>query len=51
MSHSGRGPGRFMIEKAQRTRPTRDLLERLWGYLGKFWFFLAISGLLILFLH
>ena len=48
MAHSGRGPGRFMIEKAQRTRPTRDLLGRLWGYLGKFWFFLVISGLLIL---
>ncbi|MHA2345759.1 MAG: ATP-binding cassette domain-containing protein [Candidatus Hodarchaeales archaeon] len=48
MSHGRRGPGRFMFEKAQRTRPTKQLLGQLWGYLGKFWFFLVISGILIL---
>ena len=36
MSHGRRGPGRFMLEKAQRTRPTKQLLGRLWGYLRKF---------------
>ncbi|MHA2238746.1 MAG: ABC transporter transmembrane domain-containing protein, partial [Candidatus Hodarchaeales archaeon] len=37
-----------VVEKAQRTRPTKQLLGQLWGYLGKFWFFLVISGILIL---
>ncbi len=48
MSHGRRGPGRFLMEKAQRTRPTRQLLGQLWGYLSNFSFFLVISGLLIL---
>ncbi len=47
MGH-GRGPGRFMMESAKKTRPTKQLLGRLWGYLGKFKFWVLFSGLLIL---
>ncbi len=47
MSH-GRGPGRFMMESAKKTRSTKQLLGRLWVYLGKFWPWVLFSGLLIL---
>ena len=48
MGHGGRGPGRFMIESAKKTRPTKQLLGRLWGYLGKYWTWVLFSGSLIL---
>ncbi len=47
MGH-GRGPGRFLMESGKKTRPTKQLLGRLWGYLRKFNFWILASGLLIL---
>ena len=49
MSHGRRrGPPAMFMEKAKRTRPTRLLLGKLWGYLGQYRNWLLLSGLLIL---
>jgi ATP-binding cassette subfamily B protein len=49
MSHGRRrGPPAFLIEKAKRTRPTKLLLGKLWGYLRYYRNWLLLSGLLIL---
>ncbi|MFX0182663.1 MAG: ABC transporter ATP-binding protein [Candidatus Hodarchaeota archaeon] len=50
MSHGrGRGPhGLFQETKHQRTRPTKQLVRMLWGYLGQYSTFLILSGFLIL---
>lgn len=50
MSHGrGRGPhGMFKETKHQRTRPTKQLVRMLWGYLGQYSTFLILSGFLIL---
>ena len=47
MSH-GRGPGRFLMEKSKKTRPTKLLLGNLWKYLHNYRNLLLFSALLIL---
>ena len=51
MSHHRRGPpGRALLEgqKHKFNRSTKTLLGMLWGYLGRFWPFLLVSGISIL---